>query len=280
MIGCTPLAMQASLNGIARIEAVAVGQRDRREAQHGRPLGDRLRLHRPFEHGEGRENAQRNVGLSHSATMGISAVDETLGRSLIHDLSRLLPAAFHDVADLAHAAGVGVGRCSCGSGSGRERRGSGRAFAGGAAAVRVDAAQCARRYCAAMLRSSAARPASRADRGLAPSPGIGAVEARPCADRAARAAEVRPGLPAAAATAGPPARPRSVVSGCCGAGCGDPRQRRQRRDDRVGVAQQDHVAAAVGRRLERIIDVGRQASGARRRPRRRAAGRATASPSN
>ena len=35
-----------------RVKAVAVGKRDCREAQLCRPLGDRLWLHRPFEHGE------------------------------------------------------------------------------------------------------------------------------------------------------------------------------------------------------------------------------------
>ena len=44
------------------VEAVAVGQRDRRKAELRRLLGDRLGLHRPFEHGEGGENAKRNVG--------------------------------------------------------------------------------------------------------------------------------------------------------------------------------------------------------------------------
>ncbi len=45
------------------VEPVAVGQADRGEAELRRTLGDRLGLHRPFEHGERREIAKRDVGL-------------------------------------------------------------------------------------------------------------------------------------------------------------------------------------------------------------------------
>ena len=109
MIGCTPLAKQASLNGIAAVKAVAVGQRDRRKAELRRALGDRLGLHRPFEHGEGGKDAKRDERLSHARTMGSGArVRKATGADLSTDLSRRLPAAFHDVADLAHAADIGV----------------------------------------------------------------------------------------------------------------------------------------------------------------------------
>ena len=75
MIGCTPLAKQASLNGIARIEPVAVGQRDRREAELGRLLGDRLGLDRAFEHGEARKDAKRDVRRGHTASLWASAAE-------------------------------------------------------------------------------------------------------------------------------------------------------------------------------------------------------------
>ena len=47
------------------VEPVAVGDRDRRKAELRGALGDRLGLHRPFEHREGREDAQRNEWETH-----------------------------------------------------------------------------------------------------------------------------------------------------------------------------------------------------------------------
>ena len=53
------------------IEAVAVRQRDCRKTELRRAFRDRLGLHRPFEHGEGRKYAKRDERLSHALIYGM-----------------------------------------------------------------------------------------------------------------------------------------------------------------------------------------------------------------
>ncbi len=55
------------------VESVAVGERDRRKAKPRGAFGDGPGLHRAFEHGEGRQDPERDVRLAHSFTMGISS---------------------------------------------------------------------------------------------------------------------------------------------------------------------------------------------------------------
>src|SRR5205085_8403505 len=52
------------------VEAVTIGQRHRRETELGSALGNRLWLHRSFEHGEAGKDAKRDERLSHSMFMG------------------------------------------------------------------------------------------------------------------------------------------------------------------------------------------------------------------
>ena len=70
--------------GHRRIEAVAVGQRDGREAELRGALGDRLRLHRAFEHREGGEDAKRNVGLGHNSIMASRDANGSLAVGFFH----------------------------------------------------------------------------------------------------------------------------------------------------------------------------------------------------
>src|SRR3954451_7266263 len=53
------------------IETIAVGESERWETKLCSLGRDGLRFHRPFEHGEGREDSKWNVGLSHILTMGL-----------------------------------------------------------------------------------------------------------------------------------------------------------------------------------------------------------------
>jgi hypothetical protein len=65
------------------IQAVAICQRSCRKAEPGTLGSDRLRLHRPFQHGEGRQVAQRHVReLSHSGTMRSLAALKSAPRDL------------------------------------------------------------------------------------------------------------------------------------------------------------------------------------------------------
>ena len=114
-----------------------------------------------------------------------------------------------------------------------------------------------------MLPIERGKPAVVADRDLALRARVGAIEAR--AGRRTR--RWRAGLALADGCRRVDVRllGRDALASAqrsAAAGGADPRQRRQRRDDRVGVAQQDDVAAAVRGRLDRIIDVGRQRAAA------------------
>ncbi len=68
--------------GHRSVKTVAVVEGHCRKAKLRRTLRDHFRLHRPFKHREGRENAERNVWMSHRQTMGVPPCIGRLARAV------------------------------------------------------------------------------------------------------------------------------------------------------------------------------------------------------
>ena len=187
--------------------------------------------------------------------------------------------AFHDVADLAHPPDIGVADALAIRTAVAITQGSDRECCRSSVALFGEAPAIDRRIGAAILRSSAERPASEHTAVSPRRARLGAIEAWSCRVPAVPSLE-RPagGIGCLAAVAEAPRSPlrspRRERRRLCRPA--DASECRKRRDDRVRITQEHDVAAAVRCRLHGIVDIGCQGAAVRRRPPPRAEGRATA----